>query len=402
MNIKENTQNKNQKHKNSNDAISPYNNFNPNELPNADDYINIINDNDSEHESNNKEIINNKLINESKENKKEIKSKINFNKNDEEKDEPKEKSTDIEIQIINDIPKKNKEKKEELPPMYDYDKIKDDIFTKINLKEEIKENFIRSEKIVSLEKSLSDETFSNKKTRKRGLNKSNGEIKKKRGRKRKHESSDALHKNDSPDNIIKKIKSKLMKNLLIFINDLLNSLEEKNKILINLNINSKSQKETEEKIQIIKKIDYKKIVNDMKRQNNLAFLKMTLKEFLSNKISEKYSTLSKDLNKSIINELLNKEKENLIIKYIFNLTYGDWIDIYTYKKEITDFGNIDNESAKKIEKYFQKVDSLLIEIYNLNFGNNYFSLFISLLYNFERWFFVKQNRKRKDKKEKVE
>ena len=286
--------------------------------------------------------------------------------------------------------------------MYDYDKIKDDIFPKINLKEEIKENFIRSEKIVSLEKSLSDETFSNKKTRKRGLNKSNGEIKKKRGRKRKHESSDALHKNDSPDNIIKKIKSKLMKNLLIFINDLLNSLEEKNKILINLNINSKSQKETEEKIQIIKKIDYKKIVNDMKRQNNLAFLKMTLKEFLSNKISEKYSTLSKDLNKSIINELLNKEKENLIIKYIFNLTYGDWIDIYTYKKEITDFGNIDNESAKKIEKYFQKVDSLLIEIYNLNFGNNYFSLFISLLYNFERWFFVKQNRKRKDKKEKVE
>lgn len=402
MNIKEDSQIKNKKQEKSNVPIYFYNRLIAKELPNADDYINIINDNDSEHESNNKEIINNKLINESKENKKEIKSKINFNKNDEEKDEPKEKSTDIEIQIINDIPKKNKEKKEELPPMYDYDKIKDDIFPKINLKEEIKENFIRSEKIVSLEKSLSDETFSNKKTRKRGLNKSNGEIKKKRGRKRKHESSDALHKNDSPDNIIKKIKSKLMKNLLIFINDLLNSLEEKNKILINLNINSKSQKETEEKIQIIKKIDYKKIVNDMKRQNNLAFLKMTLKEFLSNKISEKYSTLSKDLNKSIINELLNKEKENLIIKYIFNLTYGDWIDIYTYKKEITDFGNIDNESAKKIEKYFQKVDSLLIEIYNLNFGNNYFSLFISLLYNFERWFFVKQNRKRKDKKEKVE
>ena len=47
----------------------------------------------------------------------------------------------------------------------------------------------------------------------------------------------------------------------------------------------------------------------MKRKNNLTFLKMTLKEFLSNKISSKYSALSKDLNKSTINEILNKEKE---------------------------------------------------------------------------------------------
>ena len=89
MNIKEDSQIKNKKQEKSNVPIYFYNRLIAKELPNADDYINIINDNDSEHESNNKEIINNKLINESKENKKEIKSKINFKKNDEEKYEPK-------------------------------------------------------------------------------------------------------------------------------------------------------------------------------------------------------------------------------------------------------------------------------------------------------------------------
>ena len=394
MNIKENTQNKNQKQKNSNDAISPFINFNPNELPNADDYINIINDYDSEQEPPNKEKIKAKQLSNIDENKKEIKSKKNFNKKLQEKDEPKEKSTYIEIQIINDIPKINKENKEMLPPLYLYDKIKDDIFPKMDLKEEIKESFIRSENILNLEKSLSDEKYYSKKTRKRGLNKSNEEIKKKRGRKKNDEPSDALHNKDSADNIIKKIKSKIFKYLLMFINDLLNSLKEKNKNKIIVN---KNEKESEKEKKIIKKIDYKTIVNDMKRKNNLAFLKMSLKEFLSNQISSKYSTLSKDLNKSTINEILNEEKENIIIKYIFNLTFGDWIDIFTYKKEITDFGNIDIESIEEIENNFKKVDFLLKEIYNLNYGNNYFSFFISLLYNFERWFYVKQSREKKEK-----
>ena len=137
----------------------------------------------------------------------------------------------------------------------------------------------------------------------------------------------------------------------------------------------------------------------MKKNNNLAFLKMTLKDLLSTNISSKYSTLSKDLNKITINDILNKEKEN-IIKFIFNLTFGDWIDIYTYKKEIIDFGIIDNEEIREIEENFKKVDSLLEEIYNLQYENNYFSFFISLLYNFERWFYVKQSREKREKNNK--
>ena len=396
MNRKEEFLEKNKNIKNINEPKNPYNHINPNELPNADDYINIINDSESEEESPNKENIKYKqLKNENKEDKTlfESESKIKFTKKDEKKEQTKEKSTDKEIRIFKDIQNLNKENKEHLPPLYFYEKIKDEIFPKINLKEEIKENFIKAKNILSLEKDLSDETFYSKKTRKRGLNKSYQELKKKRGRKKNDNPSYALHNKDSQDNIIKKIKSKLLDYLLNFINSLLISLKKKNKIKLNF---CQNEKETEK---IIKKIDYKKIVNNMKKNNNLAFLKMTLKDLLSTNISSKYSTLSKDLNKITINDILNKEKEN-IIKFIFNLTFGDWIDIYTYKKEIIDFGIIDNEEIREIEENFKKVDSLLEEIYNLQYENNYFSFFISLLYNFERWFYVKQSREKREKNNK--
>jgi hypothetical protein len=51
---------------------------------------------------------------------------------------------------------------------------------------------------------------------------------------------------------------------------------------------------------------------------------------------------------------------------------------------------------------FTRVDKLLKEIYELHNENNYFSLFFSILYNFERWFFIKKGRqinRRKNEKE---
>ena len=230
MNRKEEFLEKNKNIKNINEPKNPYNHINPNELPNADDYINIINDSESEEESPNKENIKYKqLKNENKEDKTlfESESKIKFTKKDEKKEQTKEKSTDKEIRIFKDIQNLNKENKEHLPPLYFYEKIKDEIFPKINLKEEIKENFIKAKNILSLEKDLSDETFYSKKTRKRGLNKSYQELKKKRGRKKNDNPSYALHNKDSQDNIIKKIKSKLLDYLLNFINSLLISLKKK-------------------------------------------------------------------------------------------------------------------------------------------------------------------------------
>ena len=46
-----------------------------------------------------------------------------------------------------------------------------------------------------------------------------------------------------------------------------------------------------------------------------------------------------------------------------------------------------------------RVDKLLINIYEEENDENYFSRFISILYNFERWFFIKKERKTKKTKE---
>ena len=117
-------------------------------------------------------------------------------------------------------------------------------------------------------------------------------------------------------------------------------------------------------------------------------------------ISSKYSTKNKNLNKNIIKELLTKEKDNEIIMFVLNMTFGDWLDIFIYKKELSELKlfNIDNYKIKIISDSFERIDKLLEEIYNLNFGNNYFSFFVYLIYNYERWFFIKQGRQRRNNK----
>ena len=110
MNRKEEFLEKNKNIKNINEPKNPYNHIIPNELPNADDYINIINDSESEEESPNKENIKYKqLKNENKEDKTlfESESKIKFTKKDEKKEQTKEKSTDKEIRIFKEEDKKD-------------------------------------------------------------------------------------------------------------------------------------------------------------------------------------------------------------------------------------------------------------------------------------------------------
>ena len=86
--------------------------------------------------------------------------------------------------------------------------------------------------------------------------------------------------------------------------------------------------------------------------------------------------------------------------FVLNMTFGDWLDIFIYKKELSELKsfNIDNYKIKIISDSFERIDKLLEEIYNLNFGNNYFSFFVYLIYNYERWFFIKQGRQRRNNK----
>ena len=392
----------NHKSYNSNNPIESFNNLNPNRLPNADDYMNIINDSDSEQMSEYEEekIKVKQLKNDNEENITVYKTEPKIQNKKKEK-RKKELNNTIEIEIYKDNDDSDKERDNILPEQYLYDKIKNEIFPKMNLKKEIIESFILDENLQILEKNLSEDTNTIKQTRKRGQLKLEEEKNKKKGRKKNNEPSDGKHNKDSQDNIIKKIKSKLLDYLLKFINNLLNTL-----LKIKLNLFTQIGKnENLEKEKIIKKIDYKKIVDDMKRENNLNFLKMNLKELLSNDISSKYSTYSKDINKKIIDEILIKENDNKIIILVFNLTFIEWIDIFTYKKEIKDIkalNILNNESKNIINNTFERADKLLEEIYQINNERNYFSRFVSILYNYERWFLIKKGRQRKDKNEKKE
>ena len=110
-------------------------------------------------------------------------------------------------------------------------------------------------------------------------------VENKRGRKTNLTNRKYIHDKHKSDNIIKKIKAKLFKSALIFMNNILN-MNEENKLL---------------------KLDYNKYVNKLKREDDLNLLNMSLQNFFSQDISSKYNASEKKPyhNKTIINNIIN-------------------------------------------------------------------------------------------------
>ena len=121
-----------------------------------------------------------------------------------------------------------------------------------------------------------------------------------------------------------------------------------------------------EKEDLIKNLTYDLTVNFTEKENNLKFLKITLKNYLSINISNKLKTYSKDSNKKFIDIIL-KEENDIILKFVLN-------DL--------------------IVNLFIRVDNYILDNY-YSFENNYFSSFIILLYNLEKWYYIKERRKKR-------
>ena len=201
---------------------------------------------------------------------------------------------------------------------------------------------------------------------------------KKRGRKPKNEGGQGKHNKMSSDNIIKKIKGKLFKYCFLFLNNVLSEI--------------KGTK--------IYELDYK-YVNKMKRDSDLKNIGMTLRDLFSGDISPKYGDMPIDTNKINIQALFSNIKDDTL-EFIFNMTLRDWIDIFTYKKNISELlskYNIDNNDidVKRIEENMIGVHELLKEFAKNN-KDEYFSLFTFYLYNYELWFSSRNGRNRKQKK----
>ena len=212
----------------------------------------------------------------------------------------------------------------------------------------------------------------------------NEEKKGKRGRKGNKSYNKEEHNKMSQDNIIKKIKSKIFNYIIIFMNNMID--------------------ESEKGINKFYKLNYK-YINQINRNIDLQFLEMKIEELLSMEISPKLKKKDPNFNKNIINKIKNKEeyddvKDYNTIIFVLNLTFEEWLSLLTLKKSVEDL--IAEKELYEKDINIQKIKK------NLNVpeilgkmtteDDFYFSKFIFLLYNYERWFTIKKPRNKKSKK----
>ena len=186
------------------------------------------------------------------------------------------------------------------------------------------------------------------------------------------------HNKNSEDNIIIKIKAKILLYPLMFLNKI---LERNNK-------------------NILYKIDYN-YINRLKKVEDLKILKMCLKDLYSLDVSPQFKRISKDYNRNLIKSIINNDKieDYSTIMFAFNLNLEDWMELFTYKKNINDiiekYKGIDNVNREIIENNIIGVEELLTKIDDNN-DKNYFSIYTFLLYNYKRWFIIKKERIKKE------
>lgn len=210
-------------------------------------------------------------------------------------------------------------------------------------------------------------------------NKMKPKSKKKLGRKREKDSP-GKHNKMSHDNIIKKIKRIIFSNVIIFLNNILDPNKEAAPKLLNLSY---------------------KFINKLKREDELKDLNSSLKDLASKEISEKYKSKMKqlDFNKKIIDKIQNNQND-LTMKFAFNLSLKNWIDLFCHKKTVNQLlieykfneQAINSERIENSLNRLNRVDILLNDIKKNVNSDEYLISFIFLLYNYEVWFYLKRGR----------
>ena len=178
------------------------------------------------------------------------------------------------------------------------------------------------------------------------------------GRKGKGSTYKGNHTKHCSDNIMSKDRSLLLNYLVYSVNIIIKKYNPKYNL---------------------KKLNAKDM-NSLKREDNLKYLDMSLGEFLSQNISPKNNKCSRNFNKILISNLVNNKEQKIdIIKPLFKLTFGEWMNIFLMK-EI-------NDKFK-----FEGLDMLLQTLLEGNENDEqYFTDCVFVLYNYEKWFLCKKN-----------
>ena len=288
---------------------------------------------------------------------KELKDKDELHKKKKE-----ENSEGGSMNVTQEVVENNINKNKNLKPAFSEEKIKN-ILGKFGIIDKFDENFItpKDKKSVSL--------FEVKIKQKRNRNSNNKKkikLLKKKGRKTKYDKTERLRGKNSSDNIIKKCKGIFFNYIIIYVNLIIK------KYALNL------QKNFE-----LLNLSYESYVNNLKKENEMSLLNMSLKDFVSLDISSRYG-FNLDFNQQKMKKILNDEQDNVILNSLLNMTFSQWIDVFTNKIENSfDFG-------------FNGLQNVLNNLYN-NEDDEYFSRFIFYLFNYQNWFQNKKGRKRKTK-----
>ena len=187
--------------------------------------------------------------------------------------------------------------------------------------------------------------------------------KRERGMKPKKIGNKTKHDKWTPDNILRKIKGKLFnKYILTFLNKILKSQGK------NLSVK-------------LMKLDHKKYIGIVKKQTELNYLFITLETLFS---EEAY-------NKSI----LEKIEKNETINFVLDLTYNDFIDVFTHKKEIEEIKPNELRNNKIIKDNLPGVETMFKDLLeDSNYDIDYSLLVIFYLFNLKKSIDMKQDRKR--------
>lgn len=184
---------------------------------------------------------------------------------------------------------------------------------------------------------------------------------KKKGRKKNGDETSRQHTKENSDNIIKKCKSIFFTNLVEFVN----KFNEGNKFKFY-------------------KLSYKDNVNNIKKDDEIIKLEMTLKEILSQKITQLKKKENEYANKKIIDILEKESKDNTInpIIKLLDMTFEEWINVFTLKNHF-DF------KFDGLQKTFEKI------LEKNNVDDKYFSRLVFYLYNYKKYFENKKGRNSK-------
>jgi hypothetical protein len=207
--------------------------------------------------------------------------------------------------------------------------------------------------------------------KKRERNEENKNEKNDKGRPRKDKplkNTEGIHDKFCYDNIIRKIKTKVINKIRNYLNKIFNLQ--------------------------LKDTDFKTSKNVIDLKSNRETVMNPISKFFKNKISKKNkNTKNEEYNKDIIEAIEKGNDSNKI--NLLNKSLHDYLDVITLKKENTDLKDffVLEQIIEEIIKKDSKEDSLEQSIYIIRF--------VFLLFNYERFLYSKEPRK-SSKKKKIE